>query len=212
MKKSDSNGACSTAIGPLPSAAANRIISFSQPYACEVEVTGTSDMLFHRWNVESIAVQTKAAKGSKVRRSDDLESYVYRNNEGMICVPGEYLRQAIIHASKYRQDPRSPRKSMFEMSKAAVIALTPLASVGKDTWDYEDRRRVMVQRNGVTRTRPAFLSGWQTTFQLLVNLPEYIPPTLLQELLLDAGRLIGLGGFRPTYGRFVVSRFEVLNG
>lgn len=45
----------------------------------------------------------------------------------------------------------------------------------------------------------------------MVNLPEYISPELLHALLTDAGRLIGVGDFRPTYGRFRVIRFEELS-
>jgi hypothetical protein len=52
--------------------------------------------------------------------------------------------------------------------------------------------------------------GWAITVQLLVNLPEYIPPDALQDVLVNAGRLIGLGDFRPTYGRFAVRQFEIL--
>jgi hypothetical protein len=72
-----------------------------------------------------------------------------------------------------------------------------------------DQRRVMVQRNGITRSRPALLKGWRAEFELLVQVPEYVPPSDLQDVLTNAGRLIGLGDFRPTYGRFMVTRFEV---
>ena len=44
----------------------------------------------------------------------------------------------------------------------------------------------------------------------MVNLPEYIPPDALQDVLVNAGRLIGLADFRPTYGRFAVQRFEIV--
>jgi hypothetical protein len=85
-----------------------------------------------------------------------------------------------------------------------------LASLGVKAWDYEHRCRVQVQRNGVTRVRPALSVGWSASFVLLVNLPEYVSPEMLHGLLTDAGRLIGLGDFRPTYGRFQVVRFEML--
>jgi hypothetical protein len=143
----------------------------------------------------------------RAKKSDDLESYVYRTETGKIAIPGEYLRQSIIAAAKFRQDPRSPRKSAMDLYKAGVIALTPLASLGTDHWDYEDRRRVVVQRNGVNRTRPAMKAGWRTDFQLQINLPEYIAPSALNEVIASAGRLIGVGDFRPTYGRFAVVRF-----
>lgn len=180
------------------------------PYMASVAVEGTADFLFHRWNCEAVEAKSKAAKGSAAKKSDDIESYVYRNDQGVLCIPGEYFRQAIIWAAKYRQDPRSPRKSAMDLFKAGVVSLTNLASLGVSDWDYEDRRRVVVQRNGVTRVRPAMKAGWRVEFDLQVMLPEYINPSLLNEVIGQAGRLIGVGDFRPTYGRFVITRFDVL--
>ena len=91
-----------------------------------------------------------------------------------------------------------------------MITLTPLASLGARDWDYEHRCRVTIQRNGITRCRPAMKTGWQIQVDFLVNLPEYIPPDALHDVLVNAGRLIGLGDFRPTYGRFAVRSFDAL--
>ena len=76
------------------------------PYSVAVTVQGNSDFLFHRWNCESVAEKSLAAKGSKAKKTDDLESYVYRNDNGNLAIPGEYLRQAAIETAKYKQDPR----------------------------------------------------------------------------------------------------------
>lgn len=199
-----------TAIGPEVTNGAKSVIETGNPYIANVQIVGVADLLFHRWNVEAVDAKGKAAKGSKAKKTDDIESYVYRNDVGELAVPGEYLRQSIIHAAKFRQDPRSPRKSAMDLFKAGVVALTPLASLGVSTWDYEHRCRVMVQRNGITRCRPAMKTGWSLEVELLVNLPEYVPPDALQDVIVNAGRLIGLADFRPTYGRFAVRRFEVL--
>jgi hypothetical protein len=43
----------------------------------------------------------------------------------------------------------------------------------------------------------------------MVNLPEYIPPDGLLDVIVNAGRLVGVGDSRPTYGRFQVVRFEL---
>lgn len=198
-----------SAIGPEVTNGGKVAIEYAVPYMASVEIIGVADVLFHRWNVEGVESKARAAKGSKAKKSDDLESYVYRTDDGKLALPGEYLRQAIIHAAKFRQDPRSPRKSAMDLYKAGVVCLTPLASLGVAKWDYEDRRRVMIQRNGITRVRPALLKGWVVRVELMVNLPEYIPPDALQEVIVNAGRLIGLADFRPTYGRFAIQRFEV---
>lgn len=67
----------------------------------------------------------------------------------------------------------------------------------------------MIQRNGITRTRPALKVGWAAEFDILVNLPEYINPADLNEVIANAGKLCGIGDFRPTFGRFQIVGFEV---
>ncbi len=184
------------------------VIETGAPYLVSVKIEGAADLLFHRWNCEAVEAKAKTAKGSKGKKSDDVETYVYRCDNGSIGLPGEYLRQAIIHAAKFRQDPRSPRKSAMDLFKAGIVCLTPLASLGKDQWDYLDTRRVTIQRNGINRTRPAMRAGWAATFELAVNLPEYIDRGMLREVIEQAGRLIGVGDFRPTFGRFGIVGFE----
>ncbi|MHB1670178.1 hypothetical protein [Thiomonas sp.] len=179
------------------------------PYIVTVGIEGVADILFHRWSNEDVEAKSTAAKGSKTKKTDEPAAYVYRDEHGELAIPGEYLRQSIIGAAKFQQDPRSPRKSAMDLYKAAVVALTPLASLGTKEWDYLDRRRVTIQRNGITRVRPAMLKGWKAEFDLLVNIPEYIQPADLNQTIQQAGRLIGLADFRPTYGRFVVTKFSV---
>jgi hypothetical protein len=180
------------------------------PYAVGVTIEGASDLLFHRWNCESVDAKSKAAKNSKAKKEDDIESYVWRNTDNELCIPGEYFRQSIIHAAKFKQDPRSPRKSAMDLFKAGVVSLTALAPLGVTGWDYLDTRRVTVQRAGINRTRPAMRVGWSTELQFQVLTPEYIDPNLFQDVLNTAGRLVGVGDFRPTYGRFFIKNFEVL--
>lgn len=202
-------GGAPTAIGPEVTNGGKAVIDLSQPYIADVVIQGTADFLFHRWNVEAVAEKAAAAKGSKAKKSDDIESYVYRLDSGELAVPGEYLRQSVIHAAKYRQDPRSPRKSAMDLFKAGIVALTPLATLGTDKWHYEHKCRVLIQRNGITRVRPAMKAGWEVKIQLMVNLPEYISPQMLHETLSSAGKLVGVGDFRPTYGRFLVKSFDI---
>ena len=186
--------------------------SILMPYRVEVVLEGAAPILFHRWSCEDVAKKAAAAKGSKAKKTDNWESYLYRDDQGNIAIPTEYLRQSVIAAAAYRQDPRSPRKSAKDLYKAALISLTDLASTGVSEPDYLDRRRVCVMRAGVTRVRPALNAGWRAAFQLIVQVQEYISPQVLNGVIADAGRLVGVGDFRPSYGRFNVVGFEVLEG
>lgn len=185
------------------------------PYIAHVTIVGSADLLLHAWNCEAVQEKADSKKGSAAKKSDNVESYVVRNEDGIICLPAEYLRMSVVQAAKFRQDPRSPRKSAMDMFKAAVVSLAPLSpivnragEIAKE-WDFEHRCRVQIQRSGITRTRPAFHDGWSTEASLMVVLPEYVDPSLLHEVISAAGRLIGVGDFRPTYGRFQVTKFEV---
>lgn len=191
-----------------PTNGAEEQIGYEAPYAVSITIKGAADLLFHRWNCESVAHKASAAKNSKAKKSDDIESYVWRDESGGICLPGEYLRQSIIMAAKFRQDPRSPRKSAMDLFKAGLVCLTPLAPLGVDECDYLDTRRVTVQRAGINRVRPAMRAGWEASFDLQVLTPEYISAELLHDVVTMAGRLVGVGDFRPTFGRFQIVEFN----
>lgn len=180
------------------------------PYRLEVQILGTAPLLFHAWNIESIAEKATAAKGSATKKKDNVESYVYRTPSGLLGIPGQNLAASIQLAGKFMQDPRSPRKSAFDLCKAGVIPLTIVAPFEPETktWDYDDARRVTIQRAGITRIRPAMREGWMATFDLLITTPEYLPPATMASLIGNAGRLVGLCDFRPTFGRFTVTHLQ----
>lgn len=184
-------------------------INMQKPYIATVVLEGVTDLIFHRWSNEDVAGKAEGAKGSKVRKTDNVEAYTYRCDDGTLAVPGMQLQACLVKTAKFHQDPRSPRKSMMDLTKAAIAVLTPLASLGKKEWDYVDQRRVVIHGNAVTRSRPAIKVGWRAEFDILVNLPEYFPPQFLNTLVQEAGRLTGLAEMRPTYGRFNVIGFSV---
>jgi hypothetical protein len=204
MKTAALNGASNGAIDQ---------IEFLKPYTARIVIEGTAPLLFHSWNVDSVAEKAKAAKNSKAKKSDDIESYVYRVSETdrRLGIPTVNFHSAITEAAKYVQDPRSPRKCARDLAKAGIVPSADVAPFlpGTDEWDFIDRRRVTVQRAGITRERPAMRAGWRIAFDLTVTTPEYIDGALLRSLIQSAGRLVGLCDFRPTYGRFDIVAFEV---
>jgi hypothetical protein len=207
------------ALGGDVSNAGEDTITLDQPYTVHVTITGDSAILFHRWQSDSVEAKAKAAKGSTAKKTDDIESYVWRNDDGIISLPGEYLRGSMIDprngAAKYQQDPRSSRKSALDLFRAGIVSLTDLAPITRSDghlaaeWDYVDQRRVTVQRAGVTRHRPALNAGWSAEVTLMCLLPQYIDQRLLHRTLTDGGRLVGVADFRPTFGRFSITRYEI---
>ncbi len=177
----------------------------AQPYQAEIQIQGTADLLLNRWNDDRVAL----ANGS----SDEVEARVYRCPDGTLGIPGGYLQQAIVKAAPYQRIPRFLHGDALNLYRAGIAVSTDLASLGSDSWDYLDLRRVrIVGRNATqTRTRPAMRAGWTAAFLVQVVLPEYIRPDDLRAALEDAGKLVGIGDFRPTFGRFALTRFALLS-
>lgn len=194
-----------------PTNGAKQAIEFSEPYMVSVTFQGTCDMLFHAWNCEAVAEKAAARKNSAAKKSDNLESYVYRNDKGELCIPGEYFRMSCIGAAKFKQDPRSPRKSAMDLFKAGVIVLTPLCSLKIKKWDYESKMGVKIQMSKITRVRPAIKSGWEVSCDFLIQVPEYIDLDMFIDTLTHAGKLCGVGDYRPSYGRFAIKNYEIIN-
>lgn len=185
-------------------------VEVQTPFMVECRLEGTAPILFHRWSCDAVEEKAAARKGSAAKKTDNIESYIYRDEHGNVAIPSEYFRQAIIHAAKFRQDPRSPRKSAMDLFKAGIATLGEMCSLGVKEPDYLDRRRVVIQRSGITRVRPAMLSGWKCQASFSVLLPEYISPAFLNETLQYSGRIVGVGDFRPSFGRFQVTEFSVI--
>ncbi len=187
---------------------ARESIEAGLPYRLEVGIIGTAPLLMHAWNTESVKEKAASAKGSKAKKTDNVESYAYRDQDGYLGVPGVNFTAAIQIAGKFMTDPRSSRKSAYDLCKAGIVPLSHIACFEPRTqaWDYEDVRRVAVMRAGVTRTRPAMREGWQLTFDLLITTPEYLSPATMAHLIGNAGRLVGLCDFRPSHGRFATTK------
>lgn len=74
--------------------------------------------------------------------------------------------------------------------------------------EYVDQRTVKIGTAKTIRTRPIF-NDWKCTFTAWLdtdkmNIEEFI------KLVENAGRYVGLGDYRPRYGRFDIEKQEVL--
>lgn len=122
---------------------------------------------------------------------------------GVPCIPGEVLEAGFIEAS------RKSRRG--QQAKAGVVSdgFWPLGYDGpkdpEQLWENEDYRLtvgVRIQKNRIMRTRPIFRE-WSATVHL-----DYLPDQLDKGEIIETmgilGRVVGLGDWRPRFGRFEV--------
>ena len=75
---------------------------------------------------------------------------------------------------------------------------------------YLDVRPVVIQRSRIVRMRPAFKPGWKLDFTIEV-IDDTIHPEVVNDVLTLAGKTVGIGDYRPRFGRFMVTQFSVNN-
>jgi hypothetical protein len=97
--------------------------------------------------------------------------------------------------------------------QAAVFCAEPHTKVEYDGPKNKDklfadprfglRKGVAVQKSRIIRLRPMFPTGWSITFTLEYD-DSILNGKAIEKAMTDAGALIGLGDWRPKFGRFTV--------
>ena len=130
------------------------------------------------------------------------------------CLPAEYICRAAQQAGTATRSGTKVRQALSE----GMTADTPLQYDGpKDAAEmwadphcrFIDSRSVVVQRNRIMRTRLRIPCGW--TAQVNLTLDDSIMDLEeLKNILIDAGRRVGTGDYRPKFGRFFLRDLEII--
>ena len=178
-------------------------------------IEGVAPLLVHNGRlcnpIDPIVREMKQFSGKRNKTESDYESlaklefmgslYLGEHNEPVI--PGECIEAMIINAAKKSKKGPSAKAGLICDGNWPIIYDGP-----KDPeamWNdggFADARRVVVQRAAVIRTRPVF-RNWKLTFNMHYN-PSLVNKSELEDWVSVAGHVIGLGDYRPRFGRFVV--------
>jgi hypothetical protein len=192
----------------------NEQLANTAPYTVEAVLLGTTQIAFHNYNIEDIKAKQNAAKGSAIKKIDNLETFVYRSDAGNLAIPDRVLRATLVTAAKAFKHPSNVRSTLSPIMKASLEINRYYDLIQPDgkpykTWEIEHQERVTVQRNFVSRTWPVLRKGWTLPMKISILQPEYITPDDFRKVLDRAGQFVGMCEFRPTKGRFRVDSYIV---
>lgn len=178
-------------------------------------ITGVSPLLMHNGQlVDPLNYYSQKLKEvTKKRAKTDADQEEMGRIEffgglylsgGEPCIPGEMLEACLIKGAM--KEKRGPQ------AKAAILvdANHPLKYEGPrapdDLWkDERFRLRVPVKvgQAKIMRTRPKF-EDWSADVEIKF-LPSLLNSKEIKSFLETAGEQIGIGDWRPRFGRFVVA-------
>jgi hypothetical protein len=189
-------------------------------YTVEVTIRGIAPLMQHRYPLPDLSQLSKGGKKSTGAKdySDEWRSYLYTAN-GQVVQPSCHIEGALVKAAAGFKITGKRGKSYKDLFSANVIidpVEIPHGIPAPDELDcdadkplYIDMRPVIVNRARVVRLRPTLKPGWQLSFTINVTDDE-LPYEILSDVLTLAGKTVGIGDYRPKFGRFMVTKFELV--
>jgi len=181
----------------------------------KAKLVGRSPLIMHNGqlaNPRSAAAKALSAvsKGKakdldKTARAEFMGS-LYLDQKGEPCIPVDNVLSAVISGAKAYKLGKQALAGLYDMPEHPTF---PLLYKGPrkpgDLYELEehvDSRGVRVQMSRIQRTRPIF-RDWQLSIVLEFD-PTLITRDDIKLALARAGKAIGIGDYRPRYGRFTV--------
>lgn len=182
-----------------------------------ITIDGTAPILMHNARLaDPLDPATKALKAASGKRSktDDDHAEVarlefigglYWDDEIGPYIPSDNIYRSLWDAAKkYKLGKK------FQEGVIFTSDVNPLAYQGPRTidalWDDKNhvhRASVKVQMSRVVRTRPMF-KDWSTEATFILD-PNVLDLADINRIAETAGQLIGLGDWRPRFGRYTTT-------
>jgi len=170
-----------------------------------VKIRGTCDYLQHRRPLEE---EDDSKRSGEIDHSKDWETAVYLDPEIGCFIPSKQLRASIVRSAvNFKISGKGGRKTFKDLINATIEVEPDKIPLGKEKPDYVHEEWVRIQRNQILRRRPAYKKGWEVEFTLLI-LDEQMPAERLKEILEYAGRFVGVGDWRPHFGRYEIISWD----
>lgn len=176
--------------------------------------TGTVPLLMHNARLsnplDEIAKAMKRVTSKRTKTEEDHEELARLEHMGSLYfdsdvgpyVPGQNFERCLVDAGRITKAGKKIERGVFVETNVNPLAYDgprELAALWQDA-NFRHSASVKVGTSRVTRTRPQFRT-WAVEAEgvydpLVINLEE------LAEIAATAGRMIGLGDWRPRFGRF----------
>lgn len=177
---------------------------------------GTTPLLMHSERLanpfDDLTKEIKAISGKRKKTEDDLREMarlewlggLYHDDEAGIHVPGYNLLACIIGGGKIHKLGTAIKRAALVMEDKVSIQYEGPKTPGKlfENKRFVDMRSVKVGTAKIMRCRPIFMD-WALSFSLVYD-ENSIQLSDLDRCIESAGLMVGLGDYRPRFGRFQV--------
>lgn len=194
-------------------------------YKIKVKVEGLVPLMMHKYPMpdpDTGKLPPSSAKGKTAREAmikgcmhmDKKGVFMPADNFKMILIGNQYRRGA---AKIYGTEIKKNKATLITSQCEGYIWVTAPDGSNKiymqpkrKTWDDTDIRSFITSKGGRDYTeRPIMNPPWSFEFIIQV-VDDNIEESFVRELYELAGLRCGIGAYGPTFGRFIVTEWEVI--
>lgn len=185
----------------------------------KVKWTGIRPLVMHNGlmadptNQRVRRIKEITSKGSKKLTESDYEERdrleweagIYWDEKDGAIIPSDNIERCIQLGAQKSRIGKDVQAVVFCTEVHARLEYEGSRNIEKLYADprYSLRKGVAIQKARIIRLRPMFPTGWNITFDLEFD-DSILNEKNLIKAMQDAGALIGLGDWRPKFGRFLV--------
>ena len=165
-----------------------------------VRIESVRPMLMNEFQPE----EGTTKKGQVYEPNDECVKRLIKDSDDNICAKSSWIEGALVSSgAEFKFKGHKTYKTILQ---AGIYVDPDLIVLSNQDWEI-DSRRVKIQRASIMRSRPIFRE-WSLDFDIVITSPDLIQPAILKEILENAGKVKGIGDYRPKYGLFKVTKFE----
>ena len=174
-----------------------------------VTIQGISPLLMNRPSnlIGDISKDKKPHQDDAMAQASDKLYQV----DGQLYQPSTHLQGSLVEAGKHKKVV-GKGKSTYSKIVGYAVQIEPFEIVHKNPkWEVFSVLAVNPSTKGRNLLHRPILKKWELDFQVVFDETE-VPESIMKELLDIAGRIAGLGDWRPAkkgpYGKFQVTSWK----
>ena len=168
----------------------------------DITIEGSTPLLCNRFSEDAAMAATSRTRATKIGNEtpeESCEKKLYKNDSGELIIPQMNLLSCLMEAGTYHKIGRSKVTTVRKSLIPAVVKITPIELLihSEKGWYPFETRVVNPSTSGAFNSaRPRF-NDWKINFEVDLD-DTYIPVNLFRNIVDDAGKMVGLGDWRPT--------------
>ena len=182
------------------------------------KISGTSPLLMHNGQLaDPMSEHAKSiARITAKRRKVEADHRELARQEflgglylsgGVPCIPAEMMEAALVKSAMHEKRGPAAKAGLFVPGNIRLDYDGP--SDPHHLWEdprFRFRCLVRVGTSRLIRTRPRF-DNWACTLTI-EYMPDLLNPREVTSFIVTAGTLVGIGDWRPKFGRFMAEPME----